>query len=101
MTHSVLDNLLMSVPFIVAMSIGVFRAEDRLFAPQGKPRRARRNFCGPESAGRLVITDPDGRDPRRRTRRPPIFLNPAAPRIGQPIPNPRSETKPPSSACSL
>jgi len=68
MEISLLEDLLKAIPFVIALSIGVFRIDQLFFTPAVKPARASRNFCGYQASERFAFSDPDGRDNRSRPR---------------------------------
>jgi len=68
MDISLLEDLLKAIPFVLALSVGVFRIDQLFFTPVAKPSRATRNFCGYQASERFAFSDPDGRDNRRSPR---------------------------------
>jgi len=59
---SVLDILLVAVPFVVVLALAVFRLNTLFAAPQASPHRLRRRSgCGIDANGEPLLVDPDGR----------------------------------------
>lgn len=59
------DSLLIAIPFGLLLLVQFFRL-DTLVAASRRPKREGRQFCGPDSSGEMVLTDPDGRAVRGR-----------------------------------
>jgi|HubBroStandDraft_2_1064218.scaffolds.fasta_scaffold1414936_1 hypothetical protein len=68
MDFSLFEDLLKAIPFVIALSVGVFRIDQLFFTPVVKPQRASRSFCGYQASDRFAFSDPDGRDNRRNPR---------------------------------
>lgn len=54
------DTALLIVPFAALMAMAMFGLDERLASPSGPPRRNRK-FCGVDSEGQPVVSDPDGK----------------------------------------
>lgn len=82
MTGSIWTDVLLFVAFIALLSIGIFRLDTIMSTSRPKTSKPQKNFCGVEAGGKMSFTDPDGRDPRRRPRKPERLLtsssNPAS-----------------------
>jgi hypothetical protein len=54
------DAWWIAIPFGLLVLVQFFRL-DTLVASARRPKSGQRRFCGPDSVGELVLTDPDGR----------------------------------------
>ncbi len=66
MTGSIWIDVLLFVVFITLLSIGMFRLDTILSASRPKQNKRPTKFCSIDEAGKIVLTDPDGRTSRRK-----------------------------------
>ena len=82
MTGSVWIDAVLFVGVVAVLSVSFFRSDSTTSASKPKQEKTPKRFCSVEAGGKVSFTDPDGRDPRRRPRKPARLLtsrsNPAS-----------------------
>jgi len=82
MNGSVWIVLALFVVITAMLSISILRLDGTTSATKPKQEKAAKRFCSVEAGSKMSFTDPDGRDPRRRSRKPARLLasrsNPAS-----------------------
>ncbi len=82
MTGSVWIVVVLFVVVAAMLSISILRLDGTTSASKPKQEKTPKRFCSVEAGGKMTFTDPDGRDPRRKPRKPARLLtsrsNPAS-----------------------
>jgi NADH:ubiquinone oxidoreductase subunit 3 (subunit A) len=68
MTGSVWLDVALFVVFITVLSVATFRLDTIMSTTRPKDDKPQKNFCGTDESGKMTLTDPDGRDARRKRR---------------------------------
>ena len=62
------DVLVLAIPILAIFALGMFGLDERFASPKRTPG-PRRSFCGVDGNGDAILSDPDGRVWRTRSRR--------------------------------
>jgi hypothetical protein len=74
MSGSVWIEATLFVGVVAVLSVSFFRSDSSTSAPKPRQEKPPKRFCSVETGSKMSFTDPDGRDPRRRTRKPARLL---------------------------
>lgn len=74
MSGSVWIDAVLFVGVVAVLSVSFFRSDSTTSPSKPKQEKTPKRFCSVETGGKLTFTDPDGRDPRRRPRKPARLL---------------------------
>jgi hypothetical protein len=74
MTGTVWIDAVLFVGVVAVLSVSFFRSDSTTSPSKPRQEKLPKRFCSVEAGGKMTFTDPDGRDPRRRPRKPARLL---------------------------